>query len=140
MGVVTKALIKGYVNSIQLVHDIAENYRKDDDLGEFKLTFTHDKNFIWINFYQKFPENWKEMTFIEKSDWRKSNQKRSMAVFMNGSASSDYEKITTEPFTYLSLGYWGDSVEIMESLLKKYGGWIMRDDSIYDWEIFENIS
>jgi hypothetical protein len=137
MGVDTKALLKGKIELIQLANDLVELYGTERQ--DISIHFTFDANFYKINFYHKNrplfgrdSDAWAAMTAMKK--WNQDNF-RSMSVFYN--LSDDLvEGVTTEECTYLSLGAWGESVEIMETLLKKYGGYIVRNDSTDDWEEF----
>lgn len=128
MGVSTKALLKGKIELIQLANDLVELY--GTDRRDIAIQFTFEDNFYKINFYHKNrPIFGRDIDAMKK--WNQDNF-RSMSVFYN--LSDDYEDVTTEECTYLSLGMFGDSVEIMESLLKKYGGYITRNDSTDEWE------
>ena len=128
MGVSTKALLKGKIELIQLANDLVELY--GTDRRDIAIQFTFEDNFYKINFYHKNrPIFGRDIDAMKK--WNQDNF-RSMCVFYN--LSDDYEDVTTEECTYLSLGMFGDSVEIMESLLKKYGGYITRNDSTDEWE------
>lgn len=130
MGVDTKALLKGKIELIQLANDLVELY--GTDRRDIAIQFTFEDNFYKINFYHKNrPLFGRDIDAMKK--WNQDNF-RSMSVFYN--ISDDYEDVTTEECTYLSLGMFGDSVEIMESLLKKYGGYIVRNDSTDEWEEF----
>lgn len=130
MGVSTKALLKGKIELIQLANDLVELY--GTDRRDIAIQFTFEDNFYKINFYHKNrPIFGRDIDAMKK--WNQDNF-RSMCVFYN--LSDDYEDVTTEECTYLSLGMFGDSVEIMESLLKKYGGYITRNDSTDEWEEF----
>jgi hypothetical protein len=131
MGVDTKALLKGKIELIQLANDLVELY--GTERRDIAIQFTFEDNFYKINFHHKNrPLFGRYIDAMKK--WNQDNF-RSMSVFYN--LSDDLvEGVTTEECTYLSLGAWGESVEIMETLLKKYGGYIVRNDSTNDWEEF----
>jgi hypothetical protein len=130
MGVDTKALLKGKIELNQLANDLVELY--GTDRSDIAIHFTFEANFYKINFYHKNrPIFGRDIDAMKK--WNQYNF-RSMCVFYN--LSEDYKDVTTEECTYISLGMFGDSVEIMESLLKKYGGYIIRCDSTDEWEEF----
>jgi hypothetical protein len=131
MGIVTKALLRERVELLQIAKDLVDLYGTEHRY--MSIDFTFDEDFFKINFYHKDRPQF-GTHFDEARTWQKSNA-RSMSVFYN--CKGDYDRLTTEDSTYLSLGCWGDSVEIMEALLKKYGGWIVRNDSTDDWEAFE---
>ena len=38
------------------------------------------------------------------------------------------EKMVSSDRTYLSLGYWGDSVDIMKAIVEEFGGWLDEND------------
>lgn len=128
MGVDTKALLKGKIELIQLANDLTELY--GTLRSDISIHFTFCPNFYRLNFYHKNrPVFGRDIGALK--EWEQRNF-RSMCVFYN--LSEDYKDVTTEECTYLSLGMFGDSVEIMESLLKKYGGYIIRCDSTDEWE------
>ena len=130
MGVDTKALLKGKIELVQLANDLAELY--GTERRSISIHFTFDANFYKINFYHKDrPVFGYDIAAMKK--WNQENF-RSMCVFYN--LSDDYKDVTAEECTYLSLSTWGESVEIMEALLKKYGGYIIRNDCTDDWEEF----
>ena len=132
MGVDTKALLNANVDVIQLANDIVELYGADRDFVSVRLTFL--KDYFQIVFYHKnMPKRKDGKTFNDLETWRGNNH-RQMNVHYG--CKGDYADVTTDDCTLLSLGCWGESVEIMETLLRKYGGWIIRNDSIGDWEIF----
>jgi hypothetical protein len=130
MGVDTKALLKGKIELIQLTNDLVELYGADRN--DISIQFTFHVDYYKINFYHKdrpvFGRN-----IDAAKEWNQNNF-RSMSV--NYNLPGDYDDVTAEECTYLSLGAWGESVEIMEVLLKKYGGFIMRNDCTDDWEEF----
>ena len=133
MGVDTKALLKGKIELFQLANDVVELYGADRN--DISIQFTFHVNFYKINFYHKDrPVFGRDIAAMK--EWNQNNF-RSMSVFYN--LSDDYKDVTTEECTYLSLGTWGESVEIMETLLKKYGGYIIRNDCVDEWEEFTTI-
>ena len=133
MGVDTKALLNANVDVIQLANDIVELYGADRDFVSVRLTFL--KDYFQIVFYHKnMPKHKDGFAITDRQDWREKNT-RQMNVHYG--CKGDYADITTDDCTLLSLGCWGESVEIMETLLKKYGGWIIRNDSTDDWEVFK---
>ncbi len=132
MSVDTKALLNGQIDLITLANDLVTEYGTDRHDVEIKFTFMDD--YFKINFTHKHPANWSTMTYFERSSWMDKNNPRSMGYHLG--CKSDYKHVTTNTMTDLTLGCWGESVEIMESLLKKYGGYIMRSDSTDEWEAF----
>jgi hypothetical protein len=131
MGIDTKALLRGRVEVMQIANDLIELYGTEGD--KVSINFTFDAGFFKISFYHKDRPKF-GTNFEEARAWNGKNI-RSMCVFYN--CKSDYASVTTDECTMLSLGCWGESVEIMESLLCKYGGWIMRNDCTDEWEVFE---
>lgn len=136
MGVDTKALLKGKIDLVQLANDLVELY--GTDRYEVTIRFTFMDDYYRIRFYQRGrPVRTLGRIIQQESEDLKlwfSENKRDMSVHYG--CKGDYAKITTDDCTYISLGCWGESVEIMECLLRKYGGWIMRNDSTDDWEEF----
>jgi hypothetical protein len=129
MGINTKALLNGKIDVMQLAADLISEYGTDRTSVKIGLTFLDD--FFHIFFDHVRPSVYREMPYTEKMEWSRNNS-RMMSVFYR--CECDYADVTTEPMTYLSLGASGDAVAIMESLLKKYGGYIMRNDCSDDWE------
>ena len=133
MGVNTKALLNGKIDVMRLAKDLITEYGTDRNSVE--VTFTHDDDFFQILFDHKQPEDFKSMGYTDRVEWMRNNH-RMMSVFYG--CQCDYEDVTTDTMTLVSLGASGDAVEIMESLLKKYGGYIVRCDATDDWEKFSN--
>lgn len=131
MGVDTKALLNGKIDVMTLAHDIVELYGAKHD--EMVIRFKFDRDFYQIKFYQKNQPVFNRLDIDAVKTWRNHNH-RMLNVFYDNKC--DYAELTDADCTYLSLGCWGDSVEIMECLLKKHGGWIMRNDSTDEWELF----
>lgn len=133
MSVDTKALLKGDIDIMTVAKDIIECYQTDR--FTVSVHFTTQDDFYQINFKQKYPTDWREMSSAEKREWY-ANNNRTMCVFYG--CESDYRKDVSYEglMTYLSLGCWGDSVEIVEALLKRHGGYIMRNDMTDDWTEF----
>ena len=127
MGVDTKALLRGRVEVMQIANDLIELYGTEGD--RISINFTFDAGFFKINFYHKDRPKF-GANFEEARAWNDKNI-RSMCVFYD--CKNDFACGATE----LSLGCWGESVEIMESLLRKHGGWIMRNDCTDEWEVFD---
>lgn len=129
MSVDTKAVLRGgNIDVIQLANDLIALYGTDRNSVEVQFTF--EPNFYKIIFSQRNkPDD------ISWAKWKEKNT-RSMCVFYN--IKEDYEDLTSEECTLLTLGAWGESVEIMESLLKKYTGWLCRNDCEEDnWEFIQ---
>ena len=133
MSVVTKALLRGRIDIMQIANDVASLYGADR--SEMCIKFTSFPDYHYVDFYHKYPDNWREINHIQKAAWRTNNRRR-MSVFHD---LEDYNDITEgDHYTQVSLGCYDDSVKIVEALLGKYGGFIMRDDCSCDWEIFES--
>lgn len=131
MGISTKAILNGKIDIMTIAKDLITEY--GTDRNSVKVTFTHEDDFFQIIFDHKKPTLFCEMSYADRIAWTKNNH-RVMCVFY--ACKSDYEDVTTDDMTYVSLGASGDAVEIMEALLKKYGGYIIRSDDINDWEKF----
>jgi len=131
MGIDTKALLKVVIDPVQIANDLIELY--GTDRTDINIRFTMFDDYYGIGFYHRNRPSHMAYTRDEVKLWCSNNQ-RDMSVHYG--CKSDYEDITTDDCTYLSLGCWGESVEIMECLLRKYGGWIIRNDSTDDWEEF----
>lgn len=130
MGVDTKALLRGNIDTLQIARDLIELYGANRNEISVRFTFTDD--YYQIIFYHRNMPNFGR-DFDAARNWRGENARQ---MNVHYACKSDYEDVTTDDCTYLSLGCWGESVEIMETLLRKYGGWIMRNDSSDDWEAF----
>lgn len=133
MGADTKALLKVVIDPVQIANDLIELYGTDRD--DVNIRFTCFDDYYKIEFYHRNRPSYLAYSRDEVKSWL-GNNTRQMSVHYG--CTSDYRDITTDDCTYLSLGCWGESVEIMECLLRKYGGWIIRNDSTDDWEEFIN--
>lgn len=130
MSVETKALLKGNIPVVDIAKDLVELY--GTDRHSVAVRFTFDNDFFKIEFCHRNKPNF-GIDFEEAKAWKNANS-RTMNVFYG--CNDDYADVTSEECTYLSIGCWGESVEIMESLIKKYGGWIMPNDATDSWKEF----
>lgn len=99
MGVDTKAIIRKGVTITQLVETLSAKY------NDVKVHSTHRNDFM-------------QVTFLDGKD------KRILSAFFLDMAKSDY-KIDG---VLLSLGYWGNSVEICTFLCESFGGYLDKND------------
>lgn len=53
---------------------------------------------------------------------------------------SDYEDVYTGPATSAMLGMWGQSVQIMEALARKFGGFVCDSDFTGDWRVVDRVT
>ncbi len=63
---------------------------------------------------------------------------RNMHVFPNmHTKTRDHKDIYTGEYTYCSLGCWGQSVEIMEAIASRFGGYVLDNDMHENWRKVE---
>ena len=98
MGVNTKAIIRQGTSVTQIKESLERKY------SEVEIRATHTDSFF-------------ALTFKDGGD------NRQMFVHLDG-AESDFGI----KGTYLSLGFWGNSVQIMNHLLSDFGGYLMEND------------
>jgi len=99
MGVDTKAIIRKGVTITEIVETLSAKYSNVD------VHSTHSNDFL-------------QATFLD------GNDKRMLSIFFLDTAKNDY-KIDG---VLLSLGYWGNSVEIATYLCETFGGYIDKND------------
>jgi hypothetical protein len=51
----------------------------------------------------------------------------------------DYEDVYQGEATLCSLGFWGGSIEIMEALARKFGGFVCDSDSVGEWRPVDRV-
>ena len=117
MGVDTKGLIDGYL----IWEEVADAIQRTYDLEELPVM------------HSTYTPSYVKLTFPQKSKPGRRDDNRSMSVFLDGYCSGDYPEVTSQPCTLVSLGWGGDSEEIIGSLVGELGGWFMAQDSDGEW-------
>jgi hypothetical protein len=115
MGVDTKSILIGNPGAAEVAQAIAEAYGHEPDI-RLGVDETH--------FVMVFP------------DTQQGDKDRQLHVFTN---SSDHEDVYDGPATHCNLGHWGGSVEIMEMLASKFGGFVCDSDSVGDWRPVDRV-
>jgi hypothetical protein len=117
MSVSYVGLIGGNINPIDLVKLIKKKYGGDN----FAILFTSIDSFYQISFTENYTP---ELLAMRPWERNKKATRRLMSVHVDGSCKCDYEHVTTDDMTYISLGHWGDCREIVDSLVGTFGGYI----------------
>lgn len=139
MGIDTYGKIKGYVSPEQIVHVIKDRFNVETVTSNI-TTYSYDK-FANLDFTSNTcidGEYWKE----GRIEFEISGEKRNLFYYY--SSINDYENLSyyeerfpDRPYlkemvksesTNIILGYWGSSVEIVETIVSAFGGWIDDND------------
>lgn len=117
MSVSYVGLIQGNLNPIDLAKMIQRHYGGHD----FEIHFTSTEDHFQIYFKQNYTE---EQKALRPWDRARDATKRMMSVHINGACKCDYQHITSENMTYVSLGHWGDAPQIIDSLVRVLNGYV----------------
>ena len=135
MGVDTQGYLKGYIKPEYLLNYIKQKYDANAtmtirtlDYGEkSKLDFikeTYDESDKWL-----IEEG--RINFIDGIDQRSlfyMHDNINSYENLEYHAKNGLEDMVKQEKTSLSLGCWGNSVEIMRDLVSQFGGWIDEND------------
>jgi hypothetical protein len=124
MTVNYKGLINGNINPIDLAKLINKTYGGLHGMSGFSIHFTGTDGFYQICFGENPTEDQLTLRPWEKT---KACRRRTLSVFIDYSCAGDYEEITTEPMTYVSLGHSGDCREIIDALVRSQGGYVLDE-------------
>lgn len=113
MGVDTKSILISNPNAAEIAQAITEAYGFEPSIR------------IGLD-YEEIP-NYFILSFPDTQDADKSRQ---LHVFLK---SPDYADVFDGPATHCSLGAWGGSVEIMDMLARKFGGFVCDSDFDGEW-------
>jgi len=119
MGVDTKSILISNPNAAEIAQAITEAYGFEPSIR------------VGLD-YEEVP-NYFILSFPDTQDAGKSRQ---LHVFLK---SPDNADIFDGPATHCSLGMWGGSVDIMDMLASKFGGFVCDCDSIGDWRPVERV-
>lgn len=134
MGCDTILRLKGHITAEQIVDYINEHYKLISD-------GTHEKNYNSVNQLDNVKEQyddsneWKITSgFISFNDGDKNRAMFYLYQNVNFYENLKYyrehnlEDMVKSETTHLSLGSYGNSVEIMKGIAKDFGGWLDEDD------------
>ena len=132
MGVDYKGLMMGHLNPIDIAKQIKQVYGGDD----FNVRFSHvSDGFYWITFSENPTEEQKLQKLLKP--WDRTKVVRQLSVFTDGDCAGDYDHLTKEPMTLLSLGRHGHCEDIINALVSTTGGWIMDEAGDQEWHRLE---
>jgi hypothetical protein len=115
VGVDTKSILISNPSAALIAQAIAEAYGQEPEI-RLGVDDTH--------FVMSFP------------DTQDATQARQLHVFTQ---SSDSEDVFDGPATHCMLGMWGGSIEIMDMLARKFGGFVCDSDSVGDWRPVDRV-
>jgi hypothetical protein len=119
MGVDTKAILIGQPSAVEIALVITEVYGFDPE--------------IRVGLDRKEVPTYFILSFPEPEDQKNGRQ---LHVFTE---TSDDSAVFDGPATHCTLGMWGSSIEIMEALARKFGGFVCDSDSVGDWRPVDRI-
>lgn len=119
MGVDTKGILISNPNAAEIAQAITEAYGHEPDI---RIGLPGDE--VPTYFILSFP------------DTQKTQDKRQLHVFTK---CPDNPEVFDGPATHCSFGMWGGSVEIMDMLARKFGGFVCDCDSVGDWRPVDRV-
>lgn len=120
MGVDTKSILFGKPNAAEIAQAITEAFGFEPDI---RLGFGNDEDPTYFI-----------MTFPDTEDQTKARQ---LNVHLD--CEGDYANVHEGKATLCSLGMWGGSIEIMEALARKFGGFVCDSDFDGDWRPVDRV-
>lgn len=139
MGVDTHGKIKGFISHEDITNFIRQNWDKNvydgvtkelyDSLSKLKYPYK-------INEHSEDSSNWYTICGFIRFNYRDEDRMlfyhySNVNSFENLDYYSEYglKDMVESKTTYLSLGYWGSSVEIIKEIVSHFGGgWIDEND------------
>lgn len=119
MGVDTKSILFGNPNAAEIAQTVTEAFGFEP---EIRLGFGNDEQPTY--FILSFP------------DTEDQSKPRQLHVFTE---TSDNKDVFDGPSTHCMLGMWGGSIEIMEALARKFGGFVCDSDSAGEWRPVDRV-
>lgn len=133
MGSVTRAKLLGHVKEEEIINYIYHNWDKDvrNGIKYYSYNDWKGKDFIKKTYEEDMYERSGFITFKYKGEYRNLFYcYNSYNTYENLDYYKEYglENMVKSETTYISLGYYGDSVEIIKELVSYFGGWFELDD------------
>jgi hypothetical protein len=141
MGTSYNGLIQGNMNVVDVAKAILRLYGGDN----FNIRFSNEGVLDFgLGLGAGIDQGGFALTFDEElkpeikalRPWERKNHRihRNMQVMVDGSCACDYEDVTKEPMTYVSLGHWGECKEIVDALVAHFGGYVKDEAGSQEWE------
>lgn len=135
MSVCYKGLLRDHISAIDIAKVIGSRYGGQ----KFNIRFGYenfnsplnDGHYI-ITFEQEYTPEVKAMRPWERSAHATHRQ---MNVFTDGCCACDYEEVTSDPMTMVTLGHSGDCKEIINALVAHFGGYVLDETVSEEWEM-----
>jgi hypothetical protein len=118
VGVDTKSILFGKPNAAEIAQAITEAFGFDP---EVRMAFNDDPTYFILNF----------------PDTQDKKEARRLNVHLD--CEGDYAHVHQGKATQCSLGMWGGSIEIMEALARKFGGFVCDCDSVGEWRPVDRV-
>lgn len=120
MGVDTKSILFGKPNAAEIAQAITEAFGFEPEI-RVGLDYEEVPTYFILNF----------------PDTQDKKEPRRLNVHLG--CESDYEDVYQGEATLCSLGMWGGSIEIMEALARKFGGFVCDSDSVGEWRPIDRV-
>ncbi len=120
MGVDTKSILFGQPNAAEIAQTITEAFGFEP---EIRVGFGNEE--VPTYFIMTFP------------DTQETDKGRQLNIHLD--CASDYTDVYEGKATLCSLGMWGGSIEIMEALARKFGGFVCDSDSVGEWRPVDRV-
>lgn len=136
MGTDCRAYLKGHVTQEEILNFIRQRFYINATMDINKVVYGKVDNYDDIQaMYDNSNIVTSEQGFIDFIDVN-GDVRKLFYLYNNHNyyENKEYYKernlidMVTSEKTYLSLGYWGNAVEIMKQLVTEFGGWIDEND------------
>lgn len=114
MGVDTKGILFGKPNAAEIAQAITEAFGFEPEIRSGLG-------------YEEVPSYF-ILTFPDTQDKKESRQ-----LHVHLDCEGDYANVYEGKATLCSFGLWGGSIEIMEALARKFGGFVCDSDCVGEW-------
>jgi hypothetical protein len=135
MGVDTKGRLKGFITHEEVLNFIKQKY-DENAVSYVKLeNYGSDKDKEWIK--ERYDESGNWLSWSGFINFKDDEENRSLFycytnhnAYENLEFYSEYglEDMVKEQTTSISLGFHGNSVDIIKSLVIEFGGWLDEND------------
>lgn len=126
MGVNYQGLLKGHLTAMQVAEAVQSTYGGNN----FSIHFTHNADYKIVMFDENL-----DAAALAKKPWDRKGaiNTRRMNVFLNSYVACDYADVTKDPMTLVDLGNSGACKEIIDGLVKMFGGYIKDETVSHDF-------
>lgn len=135
MGCTTNTRLIGHIYPEEILEFVKKNFDSNAKMKIDGYEYELIKNLDWVKEVYDNSGIWKNVTGIISFDYK--NEGRSIFYAYNNInsyenldfyAEKNLSEMVKSETTFISLGYWGTSIEIIKSITSYFGGWFDKND------------